>query len=131
MINQKSLIIASWVIAGSAALSSCGDNSQTTVINPVIPGADESAKSTIAFDPSAGVLALPNDLLFSGTTDGTLEPPDEADAKEADQDVDFSNPGAAIGAMDGWSTQMPMQISVNLAGASTVDATTVGPTTVM
>lgn len=132
MINQKSLIIASWIVAGSVILSSCGgDNSQTTVINPVIPGADESEKSTIVFDPGAGVLALPNDLLFSGTTDGTLEPPDESDARAAGEDIDFSNPGAAIGAMDGWSTQMPMQISVNTPGSATVDASTVGPSSVL
>ena len=131
MINQNHLKIAGCIFVGAVVLSSCGGNSSTTVINPVIPGADEISKSTISFDPAAGVLALPNDLLFSGTTDGTLEPPDEADAKEADEEVDFANPGAAIGAMDGWSTQMPMQISVNLVSGSTVDASTVGPTTVM
>ena len=131
MINQNYLKIAGSIFVGAVVLSSCGGNSSTTVINPVIPGADEIDKSTIAFDPSAGVIALPNDLLFSGTTDGTLEPPDEADAKEAGEAVDFGNPGAAIGAMDGWSTQMPMQISVDLVSGSTVDASTVGPTTVM
>jgi len=131
MIIQNYLKIAGCIVAGAVVLSSCGGNSSTTVINPVIPGVEETEKSTISFDPAAGVIALPNDLLFSGTTDGTLEPPDEADAKEAGKEVDFANPGAAIGAMDGWSTQMPMQISVNLVSGSTVDASTVGPSTVM
>jgi Pla-1/cef family extracellular lipase len=132
MINIKYLRKASLIAASTLILSSCGgDNTQTTVINPVIPGADDVEKSKIVFDPSAGVLALPNDLLFSGTTDGTLEPPDEADAKDAGEAVDFSNPGAAIGAMDGWSTQMPMQISVSTPGSATIDASTVGPSSVM
>lgn len=131
MIKQNYLKIAGCIVAGAVVLSSCGGNSSTTLINPVIPGVEETEKSTISFDPAAGVIALPNDLLFSGTTDGTLEPPDEADAKEAGKEVDFANPSAAIGAMDGWSTQMPMQISVNLVSGSTVDASTVGPSTVM
>lgn len=119
-------------------LAACGggDSSETTI--NLTPGLDADSVSDvevsrIAFDPSAAepVLPLPSDLLYSGTTDGTLEPPDEADAKEAGEAVDMANPGASLGGNDGWSTQMPMQISVDLAEGATLDVATVGPTTVL
>lgn len=120
------------VVSASLILVACGggDSSELT-INDVRPDAGEPEVSRIAFNPGDGVLPLPNDLLFSGTQDGTLEPPDEAAAKEAGDEVDLSNPGAALGGVDGWSTQMPMQITVDLADGATLDATTVGPTTVL
>lgn len=126
MINKKIFISFSTIL-----LAACGDNSSNTTINPVAPGATDTPKSEILYDPVAGVLALPDDILFVGTTDGTLEPPDEASAKEAGEAVDFANPGAAIGGLDGWSTQMPMQISVDMEGDSTIDATTISAETVL
>jgi len=50
-----------------------------------------------AFDPSNGVLPFPNNLLFTGTTDLTLNPP------VADP-TDISDPAVALSALDGFST---------------------------
>ena len=61
-------------IAIAAALSGCGSESLEDVKSksePVVPYA------TVKYDPSAGVLSVPNDLLFLGTTDGTLNMPGE------------------------------------------------------
>ena len=88
-------------------LAACGGESSEVVVNDVNPAAAESTASRILFDPGAGVLPLPSDLLFSGTLDGTIEAPDEVDGREAGN-VDLGNPAAALGGVDGWSTQMPM-----------------------
>lgn len=64
------------------------------------------------FDPSGGNISIPNDLLFSGTTDGTLEIPAEVAQKEAG-DVDFTNPQIALGALDGWGTQNSFTIALD------------------
>lgn len=55
----------------------------------------------VQFDPAASVVPVPSDILFSGTTDGTLNIPVE-DA------TDFGNPQVAINALDGWSTTQAM-----------------------
>ena len=75
------------------------------------------------FDPANSKLPLPNDLLFSGTTDGTLNIPGE-------DGVDYVNPQLALGALDGWSTSSPISITVELANdlqgnALTLDAASV------
>jgi len=54
-----------------------------------------------AYDPANGILPLPNDLLFTGQQDGTLNIPGV-------DDTDFSNPRAALNALDGWSTIEPI-----------------------
>ncbi len=54
-----------------------------------------------SYDPANGILPLPNDLLFTGSQDGTLNIP-------GIDDTDFANPRAAINALDGWSTIEPI-----------------------
>lgn len=76
----------------------------------------ESAR--IIFDPSAGVLSVPNDLLFSGTTDGTLNMP-------VDEGADGSDPTFALSALDGWSTVSPFLIDVNFPAGTSLDASSV------
>lgn len=52
---------------------------------------------TAAYDPLGGVFPLPFNLLFSGTTDGTLNPP------VADP-TNYADPLVALSALDGFST---------------------------
>jgi dienelactone hydrolase len=59
------------------------------------------------FRPTTGILPLPNDLFFSGTTDGTLNLP----ATIAATTPHF----AALNALDGWSTTS--DIAVNFSAA--------------
>lgn len=77
--------------------------------------AKATPRVSVVWNPSSGELSVPNDLLLSGTIDGTLEMPDETAAKGAGEPVDFGNPSAALGALDGWGLQNPISIALNYA----------------
>lgn len=83
--------------------------------------------SRVVFDPANSILSVPNDLLFSGTNDGTLVMPGE---KDDDDNLilnpDYMDPKTAIGALDGWSTSVPFVLEIDLADGVTLDATSVG-----
>ncbi len=68
---------------------------------------------TARFSPADGVLPFPTNLILSGTTDLTLNPP-VADA------TDFGDPAVALSALDGFSTVGPWAapFSVDVAPAS-------------
>jgi Pla-1/cef family extracellular lipase len=86
--------------------------------------------SRVVFDPAAATprLSVPNDLLFQfpaatadGTplySDGTLYMPSERNAAGLPLAAPAygSDPSTAIGALDGWSTQHPYPIEVDLIG---------------
>ncbi|MBY6188400.1 lipase [Marinobacter hydrocarbonoclasticus] len=99
---MKRLLLSAAVASALGLVGCSGDSYQETIENTPTP----TPFSRVAFDPGAGVLALPNDLLFSGTFDGTLEIPGEAESG------DYTDPQIALGALDGWSTTMPMSITV-------------------
>lgn len=66
---------------------------------------EQAAGASIAdYDPSNGILPTPNDLLFTGSLDGTLNIPVE-------DPTDFSNPRVALNTLDGWSTIEPIVAS--------------------
>lgn len=71
------------------------------------------------FDPSAGVLPFPNNLLFSGSTDGTLNIP-VADPKN------FADPQVALNQLDGFSTVAPL--TANFSGAVNANTLQAGRT---
>ncbi len=73
---------------------------------------------TPRFDPSAGVLPFPINLLFSGTGDLTLNPP-------TDDPTNFSDPAVALSALDGFSTTAPWSVQFRTNHA--LDASTVVP----
>ena len=86
-------------------LAGCGGSSDVDRATPVNPattpgGEPATATFTAQFDPAAGVLPFPNNLLRSGSTDLTLNIP------VADP-TDFSNPQVALNALDGFSTVAP------------------------
>lgn len=82
-------------------------------------------KVSVVFDPSNGALSVPNDLLFSGTQDFTLEMPAETASKMAEQAVDWTDPSSALGALDGWGTQNAMSIALNYEAGVTLDETSI------
>ena len=126
--NKKSLALS---ISLMTALIACGgDNTSNVTVTDVNPNAGAVEQSRVNFQPAEGQLSIPNDLLFSGTNDGTLEMPDETSAKAAGQAVDFTNPAAALGTLDGWSPMMPMVLGVTTADGATIDAATVNGQTV-
>jgi len=86
-------------------LQACSSSSNAPRAVPAPPatnpgGAPVTAVITAIFDPAGGSLPFPTNLILSGTTDLTLNPP------TADP-TDFSDPAVALSALDGFSTIAP------------------------
>ncbi|MEE4639968.1 MAG: hypothetical protein V2J42_14635 [Wenzhouxiangella sp.] len=102
-------------------LAGCGGSSDVERATPVNPaekpgGGPATATLTAQFDPSAGVLPFPNNLLRSGSEDLTLNIP------VADPE-DFGDPTVALNALDGFSTVAPWSFSFS----APIDPGTVRP----
>ena len=97
-------LMLSVAIASTFGLSACGEDSSDEVVEKTEV---LTPWSQVVFDPANGDVALPHDLLLSGTTDGTLNIPGE-------ESGDYTDPAIALGALDGWSTTAPIAVSVNL-----------------
>lgn len=92
-------------------LAACGGSSNSDRAVPTAPsnnndGSPVTGVLTARFDPTNSVAPLPNNLLLSGTTDLTLNPP-VADPNN------YADPTVAISTLDGWSTTGPMSTSFN------------------
>lgn len=121
-------VLSALVLAGCSGDSSDEAQNKAPEIKP---------SSRVTFDPGAGVLPLPNDLLFLGTPDGTIQIPGEADAVAAfvaakqagtipaSAQFDYSDPQLALGALDGWSTTQPITLDIALDEGVTIDAVSV------
>ena len=104
-------------IASSIALSGCLDSGETSTGNA---GANPNANVTssdpgvwVQFSPADSVLPIPNDLLFSGTVDGTITVPDVAPPVTT-----------ALNSLSGASTVAPIDIELSgLIDGDTVDGT--------
>lgn len=112
-------------LAVTSVLAGCGGGETLEEIKneatPVLPSI------SIKFDPSNGVLSIPNDILLSGTKDGTINLPGELDAEgnPAVSRAGYADPSLALGALDGWSSQMPYVIDLNMASGMSVNPETV------
>jgi hypothetical protein len=82
------LVLSSIVIQAQAVPTEPARNKDGSIVTEVL---------TARFDPSAGVLPFPHNLLYTGTRDLTLNPP-VADPGN------FSDPAVALSALDGFST---------------------------
>lgn len=81
-------------LAATLALAGCDDdNPESKLRTPTVA----------VFAPSEGDIPVPNDLLFSGTEDVTLNIP-------VSDPNDPSDPLVALNALDGWSTTAPFVI---------------------
>jgi dienelactone hydrolase len=101
------------VALASALLSACssGDNSPRAVPTPTPTnsnGTTVTAVNTARFDPSTGVLPFPINLLFTGSTDTTLNPP-------VANPNNFGDPAVALSALDGFSTTSPWTTAFSTA----------------
>ena len=67
------------------------------------PESQNRFPTVVVFAPSMGDIPVPNDLLYAGTTDATLNLP------VADP-LDASDPLVALNALDGWSTSAPFVV---------------------
>jgi len=120
-------LILSLAIASTLGLSACDSETIEDVQQEVIE--DNSAVVPLArviFDPTNGVLSVPNDLLFQDTPDGTLNMPTESDEDGVLlADPDYSDPSTALGALDGWSTVNPFALSLEFPDGVSLDADSV------
>lgn len=123
-INMKKLAL-SLAIISALGLTACDNETIEDVQKKAVDnGTVVKSLARVVFDPSKGVLSVPNDLLFSGTTDGTLNLP-VADA------TDFSDPTVAMSALDGWSTTNPFALAIDLPeGITLEDASVYNPSAV-
>jgi len=109
----------------TAALAGCGGGETLEDVKndtaTVIPTA------TVTFDPAAGILSVPNDLLMSGTQDGTLNIPGELDDDNVSiSRAAYADPQLALGALDGWSSQVPYKIDLTFPPNVSLDETSAG-----
>lgn len=119
---MKKLLIST-SIAAVFVLAGCGGGDDLIEIQADTPKV--RAASRIMFDPAGSVLNVPSDLFFAlveQTDDGTLEMPDEVAGQANGGTPDFTNPSAALGALDGWSTQHPFTFSTSHPAGISLDA---------
>ena len=110
-------LVLSLAIASTLGLSACGDETIQDVENEVAEnGSAVTATARVKFDPAAGAagLSIPNDLIFSGTLDGTLEIP-------VDDPTDGSDPFVAISALDGWSISQPFSLGIEFPAGTSLE----------
>ena len=108
---QARLLLATALSSVVLAACSSSSNSPRAVDTPPALNDDGSPITAVIaarFDPSAGVIPTPNDLLLQGTRDLTLNIPVAATAPASD-------PARALNNLDGWSTTSPMSFSTSTA----------------
>ena len=112
-------LVLSLAILSALGLSGCDSESNSDVQQEVTENNSAvTAASRIAFDPTNSVISVPNDLLFSGTTDGTLNLP-------VTDPTDGSDPFVAMSALDGWSTINPFTIDLTFPADRALDGNSV------
>lgn len=119
-------LVLGLAIASTLGLSACDDETIKDVEKEVVDnGTAVTPTARVKFDPSAGAagLSIPNDLIFSGTVDGTLEIP-------VDDPLDGSDPFVAISALDGWSISQPFSLAIDFPAGTSLEATSVDPSAV-
>lgn len=112
-------LLVSLAVTSALGLAGCGDSLQDIKTDTVSNNEVLVPLSRVVFDPTASKVSVPNDLLFQGTTDGTLVMPGESAATP-----NYLDAQTGLGALDGWSTQNPFSLELSIAGGYTLDATT-------
>jgi hypothetical protein len=109
-------------VASVLGVAGCSDTPKEPVIPDGTGGVGQVALTMPVFEPGAGKLPLPNDILFSGTTNLTLNVP------VADES-DYSDPKVALSSLDGWSATAPFAFSFKNPGGADLDPSSVIPGT--
>lgn len=109
--KAKSLAVA----LATLFIAACSGSSNSPRAVPAEParnndGSIVTAIITARFDPTAGVIPFPNNLLLSGTTDLTLNPPLTVPGNPSDP---RNAPVLALSALDGFSTVGPWSFTLS------------------
>ncbi|MEZ5545923.1 MAG: hypothetical protein R3F10_12175 [Lysobacteraceae bacterium] len=81
-------------------------NNNGTPVNGVLTACFDPANANATGHPCRGSVPLPNNLLLSGTTDLTLNPP-------VANPNNYGDPYVAISSLDGWGTSGPLSMKFN------------------
>ena len=112
-------IVLSFAIISTLGFSGCGSETIEDVKKDFSDnGTPVVAPSRVIFDPANAIISVPNDLLFSGTVDGTLNLPVE-------DPLNGSDPFVALSALDGWSTVNPFTIAIDLPPGTSLNGNSV------
>jgi len=85
------------------AFSGCGSSDEATTVTVQAP---YEAGAYVVFDSANGDIPYPNNILFAGSTDGTLNIP--VDPSSSDAPIK-----EALNTLDGFSTSSPISVSFN------------------
>ena len=96
---RLSIIATAITISTAITLVGCDSDSDFNKI--------EARTAKISYNPLVGNVSTPNNLLFSGSLDGTINLPDEAGITEV---KDYQNISLVQGALDGWQLSVPFSI---------------------
>jgi len=131
-------LLLSVAIISALGLSGCDNETIKDVKKEVAENTTPVlASARVVFDPGNGKLSVPNDLLFSGTPDGTLNIPITRNTAgniisgEKDEEgneiasPNYAEPSTALGALDGWSTTNPFLLEINFPVDTAIDASSV------
>lgn len=120
-------LILNLAIVSALGLSGCDSETIKDVKKDVAEnGTPIVASARVVFDPAGGNLSAPNDLLLSGTPDGTLHMPGEKDEDGNEIDSpDYADPSTALGALDGWSTTNPFTLGITFPTGTSLDGSSV------
>lgn len=112
-------LILRFAIISALGLSGCGSETIEDVKNELPDnGTPVTAPARVIFDPANAIISVPNDLLFSGTLDGTLNLPVE-------DPLNGSDPLVALSALDGWSTVNPFTIDIDFPAGTSLSGNSV------
>ena len=100
---MKNLFLSFTVGLFILAFTGCGDSSDATTVKVEAP---YKAGAYIVFDSANGDIPYPNNILYAGSTDGTLNIPVDPTASDAPVKE-------ALNTLDGFSTTSPISVSFN------------------
>ena len=119
MVKKLKLITA---LLSALLISACTSEPSDDLVESIVessPETDGALNPSALFDPSDSIIPFPNNLLFGGTLDGTLNIP-------VADDTNLADPSVALNALDGFSTVAPMSSEFS----TSIDSATVNGTSV-
>ncbi len=114
---MKKLLVSTSILA-ALGLAGCGGE---TIEDLQADVEVQSPSSRIVFDPANGNLNIPNDLLMLPSGDAVFDY--TLNIPVADLS-DFSDPQNALNTQDGWSTNYPFVIDIEMPPGVSIDAST-------
>lgn len=131
-------LVLSLAIISALGLSGCDSETIEDVKKDVAEnGTPITAPARVIFDPSNGVMSVPNDLLFGDSPDGTLHIPVSRDAEgniiageklEDGSEIEnpnYGDPKTSLGSLDGWSLAQPFVLDIDFPQGTSLDGNSV------